>query len=127
MIILDTSNWPTPDKLFQRNIVGESWDTIAESLGASRAAVTRYARGLRFLKGVPTTRDLVVASDREFTKRMHRAINAGKEHPHVGIKIDTTATTARFIKLPPMYSGCGSPAAYCAEIGDGSPERELFA
>ena len=60
-----------------------------------------------------------IASDEAFVARMKAMIALGKEHVRFGIVVDDTPHAIGFRFFPePRFSGCGSPAASCAERGE---------
>ena len=70
------------------------------------------------------SRERAIKADDAFCARMLRAIALGKEHPEVGVKVDTTAGSTRRFYPNPAFSSCGSPASECADLGAG--ERSEF-
>jgi hypothetical protein len=118
-ITSDRSTWPTPAVLIERHRKGESWRAIGLTLNADRKIVQRYVRGTLFAeRPEPNDRKPFIKSDNAFIARMTKAIAAGREKAEIGIKVDSSPTTARMVHAPALFSGCGSPAALCTDTGE---------
>jgi hypothetical protein len=69
-------------------------------------------------------RKALVAANDAFVALLLKQIKRGKEKVELGTRTDASACTTRRIQPEPIFSGAGSPAAMCAEKGDGG-NREL--
>lgn len=58
--------------------------------------------------------------DRKFCEAMHKAIRLGLERAPIGVVKDETPLIPKRIASPPLWSGCGSSAGMCADIGSRS-------
>ena len=58
--------------------------------------------------------------DDRFCEVMERAIRLGHERAPIGIVKNETPLVAKRIASPPMWSGCGSSAGMCADLGSRS-------
>lgn len=61
-----------------------------------------------------------IRADQKFCEIMHAAIRRGLERAPIGIAKDDTPLVPRRIDSPPMWSGCGSSAGMCADLGSRS-------
>lgn len=124
---VDKSQWPARSILIARHEAGELWTTIARSLGCSRSVLRTYVMPdyrKRLMAEQPsetvqTERDRIIAMDDKFKEAMMTAIDRGKlKNIKVGIKVDRTPFTGKFMRGEPIFSGCGSSGGLCADIGE---------
>lgn len=64
----------------------------------------------------------LIAANDAFVALMAKQIRKGREHVKAGVVVDTTAGTTKRFYPEPTFSSAGSPAAMCAEKGDGDPK-----
>lgn len=62
-------------------------------------------------------RKQVVAANDAFAQLLLKQIKRGKEKATLGTIVDTSACTTHRLRGEPIFSGCSSPAALCAEKG----------
>jgi hypothetical protein len=60
-------------------------------------------------------RAAAIRADVAFCAAMRRAISLGLESPPVGVFRDTSPSKAGVFRTEAIMSGCGSPAAACAD------------
>lgn len=61
---------------------------------------------------------VIKAADIAFVALMQKQIKKGRERVVFGVKVDASPCTTHRIQAEPVFSGCGSPAGDCAEMGE---------
>lgn len=121
----DRIDWPSREEFIQRNKNGERWSAMAAELGVTRTCLSRWV----YQKTNPAAIDGADVSEREHRRRciwqdhkfslaMLRAKAKRQETVEVGVVTRSVTSASRIIRADPVFSGCGSSAALCADAGD---------
>lgn len=92
------------------------------SLGSIQARIERLAlvKTKRFTPDDEPSEADAIRTDQKFCELMEKAIRLGLERAPIGIARDDTPLVPRRIDSPPIWSGCGSSAGMCADLGSRS-------